>query len=495
MKTAIVIGAGIAGLACAARLAAAGYAVTVLEKNAYAGGKLGLLEKEGYVFDTGPSLFTQPYLLEELFADCGRRLSDYFAYRNLDEGTQYFWPDGTRLHAHPARLSDELTRAGIPHNPADVITYLDDAAALYEHVGKIFLDEPIHELRTWLRPRILTALAHTRSAYLTRSLDAYNRAALGHPKLVQLFDRFATYNGSDPFRCPAMLMQIAHLEFGEAVGYPAGGMGAIPQAVRRLCEDLSVRFRLGTTVEKIVVDRGRATGIVAGGEHLAADAVISNADVYYTYANLLGDARKAAAIEAQERSSSGIVFYWGVRKEFPELRLHNIFFSEDYRKEFDAHRVGYTSADPTVYVNITSKMEPKHAPPGCENWFVLINAPSLWGTMDDEADSLLGSWFPVEEVRGNVLRKLSGMLNTDLEPLIASEHILDRADIQSQTGSYLGALYGTASNARMAAFNRHPNRSKKYRGLYFCGGTVHPGGGIPLCLRSGRLAAEAALRD
>lgn len=493
-KTALVIGSGIAGLACAARMAAAGWSVQVFEKAKTAGGKLGLLEKEGFAFDTGPSLFTQPYLLEELFADCGKNLPDYFSYRVLNEGTQYFWPDGTCLHAHSARLSAELTKSGIPHNPSDVSAYLTDAASLYKHIGRIFLDEPIHEWRTWLSSRIPVALARTKPAYLTQSLHDWNAKHLRHPKLVQLFDRFATYNGSDPYRCPAMLSTIAHLEFGEPIGYPEGGMASIPRAVQRLCEDLGVEFHFGAAVEKILLDGKQAVGLRVSGVSLRADAVVSNSDVYYTYANLLGDAHKAAAIQRQERSSSGVVFYWGVKKIFPELRLHNIFFSDDYKKEFDALGAGCVSADPTIYVNITSKMELQHAPAGCENWFVLVNAPCLLGANDDEVESPLRSKFSVGELRENVVQKLSNMLRTDLTPLIVAEQVLDRADIQSQTGSYLGALYGTASNNAMAAFNRHPNRSRKYRGLYFCGGTVHPGGGIPLCLRSGRLAVEAANR-
>ncbi len=499
-KTAIIIGSGIAGLACAARMAAAGWRVQVFEKNATAGGKLGYSEREGFAFDTGPSLFTQPHLLEELFADCGKNLSDYFSYRTLDEGTQYFWADGTRLHAHPANLSAELTKAGIPHNESDVTAYLRDAAGLYKHIGRVFLDEPIHEWRTWLSPRIPVALARTRPSYLTQSLHAWNGKHLRHPKLVQLFDRFATYNGSDPYRCPAMLSTIAHLEFGEPIGYPEGGMASIPRAVQRLCEDLGVEFHFGAAVERILVEAGRAIGVDSGGKRVPADAVISNSDVYYTYAHLLGDTRQSAAIRKQERSTSGVVFYWGMRKHFPELRLHNIFFSEDYRAEFADLRAGRLPQDPTVYVNITSKMEPSHAPDGCENWFVLVNAPAappLPSPKGRETASLpdgVADLHSLSSLKDVVLEKISRLLKIDLAPLIVSEEILDPAGIEAQTGSYLGALYGTASNDIMAAFNRHPNRSKKYRGLYFCGGTVHPGGGIPLCLRSGRLAAEAVCR-
>ncbi len=483
----VVAGAGIAGLACAARLAAQGFEVVVFEKNDDPGGKLGLLETAGYRFDRGPSLFTQPYLFDELFAACGRRRADYFRYRHLEEGTRYFWDDGTALEAFPGRdrLAAELQQV-LQERPDAIFRYLDRAADLYEHIGRIFLNEPLDTARTWLHPRILRALAHLRLPYLTQTLHRYNERVLRHPKLVQLFDRFATYNGSDPYQCPAMLSTIAHLELTEGAAYPEGGLATLPDAVYRLCLDLGVRFRFGTPVARIATQSGRVQGVETGAGFEPADAVVSNSDVVFTYRDLLGDTKRATRWMQPERSSSGIVFYWGIRKTFPQLRLHNIFFAEDYKAEFDAlFRTKTLHPDPTVYVNVTAKLEPDHAPAGCENWFVLVNAPATTGSSD--------GW--VARTRDAVLQKLHRSLGTDLAPFIEAEATLDPNGIEAWTGSYAGALYGTASNATMAAFARHPNRSRRYKGLYFAGGTVHPGGGIPLCLRSGRLAAEAMLRD
>ncbi len=484
-KSVAVIGAGVAGLACAARLAAEGYLVDVFERNSEAGGKLGLLQDGGYSWDTGPSLFTQPFLLEQLFADCGCRLKDYFNYRPLGEGTQYFWEDGTNLHAAPdrERLAANVSEA-FDTAPEHLMRYLDDAQKLYRHIGSIFLDEPIHRTKTWNLSRVLPALKALKLAYLTRTLHDYNKRQLNHPKLVQLMDRLATYNGSDPYQCPAMLSMIAHLELGEGCWYPDGGMIAIPTALRRLCDSLGVRFHTGATVTRIFSDANRVTGIEVNGERIAADAVVSNSDVLFTYRDLLDDRAMANRIERQERSSSGVVFYWGIAKSFPQLRLHNIFFSDDYAAEFKAiFKAGTLSAEPTVYVNITSKQDAGHAPEGCENWFVLINAPARKAPLTKEE---------IAAVRVGVLRKLSRLLGENIASLIQCEHVLGPADMERTSGSYLGALYGTASNSAMAAFNRHPNFSRKYPGLFFAGGTVHPGGGIPLCLRSGKLAADAA---
>ena len=485
-KRIIIIGAGIGGMACAARLAGQGCTVTVVERNAEAGGKLGLLQQDGWSWDTGPSLFTQPYLLEDLFHACGRELKDYFTYTSLDEGTQYFWEDGTAFHASPSRdvLAANISRA-LHTAPEPLFRYLDDAARLYKNIGSLFLDEPIHRLRTWKAARILPALKALKPAYLFQSLHAYNAHIAKHPKLVQLLDRMATYNGSDPYQCPAMLGMIAHLELNEGAWYPQGGMISIPRALRSLCEDLGVTFITSAAAQRIIYSNGRVNGVLTDDGLMASDAVVSNSDVYFTYRNLLQDAAAAARIAQQERSSSGIIFYWGMRKIFPQLRLHNIFFSDDYEAEFRAiFRKAEVCDDPTIYINITAKVEAAHAPAGCENWFVLINTPASTTAMDDAT---------VMRIRNAVITKLSRMLGEDISPLIQTESVLTPASIESSTGSFMGALYGTASNNPMAAFRRHPNYSKKYPGLFFAGGTVHPGGGIPLCLRSGKLAADEAV--
>ncbi len=191
-KKVAVVGAGIAGLACAARLAAVGFSVDVFERNSEAGGKLGLLQDGGYSWDTGPSLFTQPFLLENLFKDCGRLLVEFFTYRALEEGTQYFWEGGAQLRAAPARetLAANVSEAfGISAD--GLMRYLDDARELYEKIGRIFLDEPIHRRNTWKLSRVIPALKALKLSYLTSSLHAYNVRGLKHPKLVQMMDRLA----------------------------------------------------------------------------------------------------------------------------------------------------------------------------------------------------------------------------------------------------------------------------------------------------------------
>jgi phytoene dehydrogenase-like protein len=205
-------------------------------------------------------------------------------------------------------------------------------------------------------------------------------------------------------------------------------------------------------------------------------------DIYFTYHKLLPKIKKPKRTLSQERSSSAIIFYWGIKKEFPELDLHNILFTENYKEEFDAiFEQKNLCEDPTVYINISSKLAKEDAPEGSENWFVMVNAPSNSGQDWDEL---------IINTRKNIIRKINKQFNINLEDLIENEEILDPRTIESKTFSYQGSLYGTSSNSKFAAFLRHPNFKKKVKGLYFVGGSVHPGGGIPLCLMSAKIATN-----
>jgi phytoene dehydrogenase-like protein len=205
-------------------------------------------------------------------------------------------------------------------------------------------------------------------------------------------------------------------------------------------------------------------------------------DVVNTFRRLLPNAHQPERILRQPKSSSGLIFYWGIKREFPSLGLHNIFFSNNYRAEFE-HLFNRNELynDPTVYLNITSKHKPDDAPPGCENWFILLNAPNNSGQDWDAV---------IEQARWDVIQKLSHNLGVDIEPLIETEAVLDPRSIEAKTSSSQGALYGNSSNNRFAAFLRHANFSSQFNNLYFVGGSVHPGGGIPLCLLSAKIATE-----
>lgn len=480
----VVIGAGVAGLATSIRLACRGYQVRVLEKNSFPGGKLHHFEKDGFHFDAGPSLFTRPQLIEEIFQLTGERIDEYLTYERLPVSCHYFYENGPMVQAWASRELLALELA-LKHGESEtaVINYLEKADRLFKRIGTIFLTHSLHAPQTLQEAPIMDAIAATRWRHLFSSMHALNRSAFRNPKTVQLFDRYATYNGSNPYSAPGMLSMIAHLEHNEGSFYPKGGMISITRALHKLAEKMGVVFHFDSPVSRILVNDGKVTGVEAGGEQLSADMVVSNVDVYFTYLRLLEQPVIAKKILKQERSSSAMIFYWGIRKSFPQLNLHNIFFSENYQAEFThlfVHKTLYN--DPTVYVNITSKFEPGiQAPEGKENWFVMINVPANIGQNWEQYRS---------ESRERIITKLSRILGVDVEELIVTESIADPVSIESLTDSFMGSLYGTSSNSKMAAFLRHPNFSKTLSGLYFVGGSVHPGGGIPLCLSSAAITEK-----
>jgi phytoene desaturase len=480
-----IIGAGIAGIATAARLAARGHEVTVFEANDYPGGKLSAFELEGFRFDAGPSLFTMPQYVEEVFVAAGESASAHFPYQRMDVACHYFWPDGTTLNAwaDPHRFAQEVEqKLGILGG--HVTRFLEKSERKYQLAGHIFLEKSLHKTNTWLNWQVVKSLLRLPTFDIFTSMNRVHERHFGtQPKLVQLFNRFATYNGSDPYKAPGMLTIIPHFEHNVGVFYPQGGMYEITRSLFDLSKRKGAEYHFSAPVSRILNECGRVTGLeTKDGRSFQFDRVVSNMDVYYTYHHLLPDSPRPERILAQPKSTSALIFYWGIRHDFKQLGLHNIFFSQDYKAEFEAMERGTVSDDPTVYVNITSKLTPTDAPPeGGENWFVMVNVPADQG----QDWSLL-----IPRIRQQVIEKLSARLKQPVGDLIACEAVLEPREIERRTSSHQGALYGYSSNNTMAAFLRHPNFSNKIKGLHFVGGSVHPGGGIPLCLLSAKITAD-----
>ena len=484
---AIVIGTGVGGLAISIRLALKGYQVEVFEKNSYPGGKLSAFEKDGFRFDAGPSLFTQPQNIEELFTLAGEPLEKYFSYQRVPIANKYFYENGKQVKAFTdAEDFAKEMKLQLNEDPQVVLKYLQQSKKLYENIGLLFLEHSLHRAKTWFHSRVFKAFLTLKLPYLFQSLHQYNSSKFSSPEAVQLFNRFATYNGSSPYKTPAMLSLIPHLEQNEGTFYPTGGMISITNALYQLALKKGVKFHFDSPVQRIIHDNGNISGVEVNEQVYSAKIIVSNADVYFTYKNLLANLSMAKKVLKQERSSSAVIFYWGIKKKFPQLELHNIFFSKEYKNEFEyIFKEGKLSSDPTVYINITSKMQVDQSPEGKENWFVMVNAPANLGQNWEELKKAL---------RENILLKLSRMLGEDIGAQIETEHTLDPIMIEQQTASYMGSLYGTSSNSKLAAFLRHANFTSAIKGLYFCGGSVHPGGGIPLCLKSAKIVSDLIVK-
>ncbi len=481
---AIIIGSGVGGLATAIRLTTDGFDVVVYEKNSYPGGKLCAFEQNGFMFDAGPSLFTCPNLIEEIFKYANEPIADYFSYKKVDTTCNYFFSDYTTITAS-SDIEKFCKELSLKHHEDEVQVkkYIEQATNLYTKTGSFFLNHSLHLVSSYFNKKIIKAIAGFKLKYVSKSLHHYNQEQFKNPKTIQIFNRFATYNGSSPYLAPAMLSLISHLEFNDGIFYPKGGMISITHALYQLAIKKGVKFEFNKEVDEIVVENGWVKGINVGTSFKESDIVISNGDVYFTYKKLLHDENAATKILKQERSSSALIFYWGINKEFPELDLHNILFAEDYKAELASiFKTKSVYSDPTIYINITSKLEPSiQAPKGKENWFVMINVPA-----SENID-----WKKAKlECRNFIIYKINKILQTNIELLIETEEVLDPKLIESKTSSYLGSIYGTSSNSLFAAFLRHPNFSTKYKGLYFVGGSVHPGGGIPLCLKSAEIACK-----
>jgi len=483
MKRAIVIGAGIAGIATALRLKHKGYDVIVFEANAYAGGKLHAVNQNGFRFDLGPSLFTMPHLVDDLFHLHGINPRDHFNYSQKEVVCHYFWSDGTTF-AVPADPQKFVQHASARFKVSSNIVrqYLDRNKKKYDLTADIFLNKSLHRWSTYFSWNTFKSLLQSAKLDIDKTLNEVNEQYFEHPKLVQLFNRYATYNGSSPYVTPGIMSMIPHLEMHFGTFHPHGGMHEISQSLFRLAEKVGVKFHFNEAVTSIDYQHNRVTGITTPSGSYAADVVVSNMDVFSTYKHLLKSAKQPSKILKQERSSSALIFYWGINQLFPQLDLHNILFSDHYQDEFkEIFENKSLHDDPTIYIHITSKEDASDAPEGCENWFVMINAP---GNVGQDWPALIA------KARANVIQKINQVLGTDIEKLILTESVLDPVLIERNTKSHQGSLYGTSSNSKYAAFLRHPNFSSQFNNLYFCGGSVHPGGGIPLCLLSAKIATD-----
>jgi phytoene desaturase len=475
-----IVGGGVGGLAAAIHLAAAGHDVVVLERLDRVGGKLDEREAGGFRWETGPSLLTMPEVFRSLAAVAGCSLDDLVTLHRLDPICRYRFADGTTFD-HRADLDDAATAAEAlsPRSGAEWRAFMAHAGEVWDVAERSFFAGPMEDPRALLRrmrsPRDLLAIDPL------RSLHRRAKASFTDPRLVQYVDRYATYSGSSPYRAPATLCCIAHVEQSLGAWYVEGGLGRLADALATIARSAGVELRTGADVRSIEQRDGRAAGVgLADGEVVPADAVVANVDALHLYRDLLPHRWRRRRTELAPRSSSGYVLLLGVEGTTEGLAHHNISFSADYAAEFaDLFDECRPAADPTVYVCAASVTDPTVAPAGSESWFVLVNAPEGAGAMAGYGDHLLD----VMARRG-----------WDLAGRVVHREDISPADIEARFRTPGGAIYGTSSNGRAAAFLRPGNRGPLER-LYLCGGSSHPGGGLPLVAMSGRIAAELCAAD
>lgn len=486
-KKAVVIGAGIGGMASAIRLAHLGFETTIYEANKGPGGKVHSKHFDAYRFDMGPSVFTEPHLVEELLYINGEFESS-FEYQKLAISCNYFFEDGVQVALpYGAKQVSEVLHKQFGEDKEKVYSYLNKLKMNYEAVYPVFISASLHRISQWFNKGIFRAIFRIHKYGLLQSMNTMNQQQFNNAKTVQIFNRFATYNGSNPYEAPGMLNIIAHLELNIGPYIPKGGMVAITNHLYKKAESMGVKFCFNQPVKDVLHNNKRISGVSIASKTISADVVVSNMDVHNTYNKLIKGIDGPKKILQQEKSTSAVVFYWGIKKKFPNLDVHNIFFSDQYEEEFrKMFKEGSLSSDPTIYIHVSSKMEEDDAPEYGENWFVMVNAPINTGQDWGNMRTLL---------RKNILSKLSRILNEDIESLIEVEHFTDPVKMEKMYSGLQGSIYGNSSNSKMSAFYRHPNFSKEIKGLYFAGVTVHPGGGIPLALNSAKIIEQCIIKD
>lgn len=485
MKKAIVIGSGIGGISASIRLARKGYSVRVFEASNHPGGKLSQFKLGDYRFDRGPSLFTLPKYVEELFVLCEERMSDYFSYSELPILCKYFYPGGFTFEAKGNREKNiEAIVNAFQEDEKKVRAFFSEAEFIYDTTAPLFLERPL-KLSLLCKTKVFwRGLLRIPRLPLIGSYTVQLKKYFNNPKTIQYFQRYATYNGSSPYKTPALMQLLPHVEQGIGAFIPDKGMYDITLQLFELAKRQGVEFIFNSKVEEILVEEKRACGIRYNNNQIEkARLIVSNMDVYPTYKKLLPNEKEPKVILNQEKSSSALIFYWGLKDYMNKsLNIHNIFFSASYIDEFrKIFEVGELAEDLTVYVHITSKHISSDAPVNGENWFVMVNAPNNKGQNWDEI---------VRKAKENIIQKLESMLGENISDKICCEHVWTPKDIEVDTSSHLGALYGNASNSASAAFFRHANNSSRIKDLYFVGGSVHPGGGVPLAILSARTMSD-----
>jgi phytoene desaturase len=489
-----IIGAGLGGLSAAIRLANSGFSVNVYEQNLQPGGKANQINENGFRFDTGPTLLTMPFIIEELFDESNERLENFLDIIQLKKLCKYFYSDGTVINAYSDldKFSKEISlKTGDAKE--SVLRYLKYSEKIYELTADLFLFNDFSDKKTFINSKALKTLMQIWKIDPFRTMHKANKSFFNDERTIQLFDRYATYNGSNPYKAPATLNIIQHVEYNLGGYVVKGGIYSIVNALYKLALKKGVNFFFGTRATQIITEGKKVKYLIVNKngilEKYNYENILSNADVNFTYKYLLKDecSNSAKRYAKLEPSTSALVFYWGIKGEHNQLEVHNILFSKNYKEEFvELFENNKCPDDPTIYIYISSKYNRGDSPDGFENWFVMVNAPHI----------INQNWQKENErLKKIIIDKIKKILNIDLQEKIVFEKSLNPEDLEKITSSYKGSLYGISSNGKRAAFLRQKNHSKEYSGLYFCGGSSHPGGGIPLVILSGKLAAKKILEE
>lgn len=489
MKSVLVIGAGIGGIATAARLARSGCQVTVLEKCGRPGGRVAPLEKDGHQFICGPTLYLMPEIYSRTFADLGERVEDHLELLRVDPSYHLYFKDGARLaltaDLHEMRSQLEALEEG---SFGAFMRYLDQASRHYDLALRHLVERDFRNLFEYASPK------NVRLFFRLNGL-ARHHGNIGRyfrdERLKAAFTFQDMYVGLSPYQAPALFSLLQYSEFAHGVWFPMGGMYRVIEALASIAQKLGVRFQYNAPVVEINVNGRRASGVtLEDGRVLTADVVVANADLPYVYRHLLPDDGMNRRLSRKRYSCSALMYCWGVKKQFPGLATHSLFVSGDVRESYERVVEDLSvSEDPSFYLHAPSRLDPSLAPQGEETITVIVPV----GHIDEGAPQ---DWDAIRETtRRAVIRRLSLAGLRDFEKHIKFELSFTPYDWRDRFNLLKGATHGLSHDLMQMGYLRPRNRHKRYGNLYFVGASTHPGTGLPTVLVSARLVSERILEE
>lgn len=492
-KKVVVVGAGLGGISAALSLHAEGFDVEVLEKNDRIGGKLNFREIDGFGFDLGPSIFTLPQFFEQLFERVGRRMEDYVELQSVSPHWRNFFEDGLTLDLDDDEqvMREELKKLG--GDPArhweQLQSFLGYAREQYQLIDKGFFAKGPDNLWEMIRATGLMKLLfkvdhrHSMAGAIENHFEDEN--------LRRVFEYFIKYVGSSALAAPGYMNMMPVIQFDFGLWYVRGGMYNLARGLGQLLEEMGIPVRLNAEVASINKERRDVKGVtLTGGETLRADYVVCNMEVIPAYKRLLDEPLSFMnRLKRFAPACSGLVIHLGIDRVYENLAHHNFFFSRNQSKHFHSvFEEGKLPDDPTIYLVAPTRSDPAKAPVGCDNLKILPHIPPI-----DPENPL--SHEDYVALKDRVIEKLERMGLTDLRRHIVVEDLLTPPDIERMYNSNRGSIYGVVSDWKLNRGFKAPKQSSRYRNLFFTGGSVNPGGGMPMAILCGQRVCDRVLQE